>query len=53
MVPDLTAPMSDLGPHFLSQRLVKHFSRQQKQTTFDVIGTSRVRNGNKNLVLFQ
>ena len=34
MDPDQTAPIG----HFLLERLLKHFSRQQKQTTFVVIG---------------
>ena len=29
---------SDLGPHCLSKRLLKHFSRQEKQETFVAIG---------------
>ena len=43
-----TAPMqsdheqSDLGPHSLPLRLLKHFSRREKQTTFVAIGTLRV-----------
>ena len=31
-----------MGPHCLSQRLLKHFSRREKQTTFDAIGALRV-----------
>ena len=37
MAPDQT----DLGLHCLLERLLKHFSRQQKQTTFVVIGVLR------------
>ena len=37
MAPDQT----DLGLHSLLERLLKHFSRQQKQTTFVVIGILR------------
>ena len=33
---------SDLGLHCLLERLLKHFSRRQKQTTFFVIGVLRV-----------
>ena len=33
---------SDLGLHCLTKRLLKHFNRRQKQTTF-VIGTLRVK----------
>ena len=33
---------SDLGQHCLLERLLKHFSRRQKQTTFVVIGVLRV-----------
>ena len=42
--PDQTAPteQSDLGRHFLSKRLLKHFSRRKKQTTFVVIAAFRV-----------
>ena len=35
---------TDMGPHCLSKRLLKKFSRQQKQTTFVVIGPLRVIN---------
>ena len=42
MNPDQTAPMSDLGPHCLTKRLLKHFCRQQKQTTLGVIDALRV-----------
>ena len=38
--PDQTAP--DLGPNCLSKRLLKHFSRREKQTTFVAIGALRV-----------
>ena len=41
MDPDQTAP-NDLGLHCLLKRLLKHFSRRQKQTTFVVIGVLRV-----------
>ena len=34
--------LSDLGLHCLLVRLLKHFSRRQKQTTFVVIGVLRV-----------
>ena len=34
---------SDLGLHCLLERLLKHFSRRQKQTTFVVIGDLRVK----------
>ena len=45
MDPEQTAPIkqSDLGPHCLPMRLVKHFSRQEKQTTFVAIGALRVK----------
>ena len=33
----------DLGAHCLAKRLLKHFSRRQKQTTFVVIGALRVK----------
>ena len=33
---------SDLGPHCLPSRLLKHFSRREKQTTFVAIGALRV-----------
>ena len=35
---------SDLGLHCLSERLLKHFGRQHKQTTFVEIGTLKVKN---------
>ena len=41
MDPEQTAPISeqsDLSPHCLQKRLLKHFSRQEKQTTFVAIG---------------
>ena len=44
--PEQTAPIkeqSDLGPHCLPWRLLKHFSRREKQTTFVAIGTLRVK----------
>ena len=47
MDPDQTAPIweqSDLGLHCLLERLLEHFSRRQKQTTFVVIGVLRVKN---------
>ena len=31
-----------MGPHCLSKRLLIHFSRREKQTTFVVIGALRV-----------
>ena len=34
---------SGLGPHCLPERLLKHFSRRDKQTTFVVIDTLRVK----------
>ena len=40
--PEQTAPIgavSDLGPHCLPKRLLYHFSRQEKQTTFVAIDT--------------
>ena len=40
MDPDLE---SDLGLHCLSERLLKHFSRRQKQTSFVVIVIIRVK----------
>ena len=45
MDPEQTAPMgqSDLGPHCLPWGLLKHFSRQEKQTTFVAIGPLRVK----------
>ena len=44
MDPEQTAPMeqSVLGPHCLLKRLLKHFNRREKQTTFVVIGAFRV-----------
>ena len=44
MDPDQTASkqQSDLGLHCLTERVLKHFSRQQKGTTFVVIGALRV-----------
>ena len=41
MDPEQTAP--DLGPHCLPWRLLKHFSRREKQTTFVAIGALRVK----------
>ena len=41
MDPDQTA-QSDLGPHCLPYRLLKHFNRRKKQTTFVAIGALRV-----------
>ena len=43
--PDQTAPIgqSDLSLHCLTKRLLKHFRIRQKQTTFVVIGTLRVK----------
>ena len=38
----LLQEQSDLGLECLTKKLLKHFSRQQKQMTFDVIGTFRV-----------
>ena len=40
MDPDQATPIgqSDLGLHCLLERLLKDFSRRQKQTTFVVIG---------------
>ena len=34
---------SDLGPYCLPLRLLKHFVRREKQTTFVVIGALRVK----------
>ena len=34
---------SYLGPHCLSKRLLKHFSRREEQTTFVAIGALRVK----------
>ena len=34
---------SNLGPHCLPQRLLKHFSRREKQTTFVAIGALRAK----------
>ena len=34
---------ADLGPHCLSLRFLKHFSRREKQTTFVAIGALRVK----------
>ena len=39
--PDQTA-QSDLGPHCLSKRLLKHFRRREKQANFVAIGALRV-----------
>ena len=33
-----------MGPHCLPERLLKHFSRREKQTTFVAIGALRVKN---------
>ena len=44
--PDQTAHKSDLDPQRLPERLLKHFSRREKQTTFAVIDALRV-NSNK------
>ena len=43
--PEQTAPIeqSELGPRFLPLRLLKHFSRREKQTTFVAIGALRVK----------
>ena len=38
----LLQEQSNLGPHCLTKRLLKQFSRRQKQTTFVVIGVQRV-----------
>ena len=38
--PDQTAP---IGIHCLTKKLLKHFSRQQKQTSLVVIGALRVK----------
>ena len=50
MDPEQTAPIyeqSDLGPqwtpHCLPKRLLKHFSRREKQTTYVGIGALRVK----------
>ena len=45
MDPDHTAPkeQSDLGLHCMMERLLKQFSRRQKQRTFVVIGVLRVK----------
>ena len=44
MDPEQTAPIqSNLGSHCLPYRLIKHFSRREKQTTFVVIGAVRVK----------
>ena len=44
MDPGQTAPQeqSDLNLHCLLERLLKHFSRRQKQTNFVVIGALRL-----------
>ena len=34
---------SDLGPHCLPKRLLKHYSRREKQTIFVVIGALRMK----------
>ena len=49
MDPEQTAPeQSDLGPHCLPKRLLKHFSRREKQTTFVAFGALRVKyNGHR------
>ena len=44
MDPDQQQEQSDLGPHCLTKSLLEHFSRQQKQVTFVVIGTLTVSN---------
>ena len=38
--PDQTAPI-DLGLHCLLERLLKHLSRRQKETTFVMVGVLR------------
>ena len=35
---------TDLGPHCLPERLLKHFSRQEKADDFVAIGTLRANN---------
>ena len=43
-LPNITDELSiDLGPHCLPQRLLNRFSRREKQTTFVVIGTLRIK----------
>ena len=52
-------PEQTLGPHCLQQRLLKHFIRGEKQTTFVAIGALRVsimltikgKNGKLNLLI--
>ena len=44
----LLQEQSDLGPHCLTKRLLKHFRRQQKQMTFVVIGVLRGNRVNPN-----
>ena len=41
----LLMEQSDLDLHCLLKRLLKHFSRQQKQMTFVVIGAFRDKQG--------
>ena len=49
MDPEQTAP--DLGSHCLPKRLLKHFSRREKQTTFVAIGALRVNPFNPSHIL--
>ena len=41
-----------MGLHCLLEKLLKHFSRRQKQTTFVVIGVLRVKCINLRLIEF-
>ena len=41
VVLEQTAPIAPMGPHCLPLRLLKHFSRLEKQTTFVAIGALR------------
>ena len=41
---DLETEQSDIGLHCLTKRFLKHFSSQQRQMTFVLIGTLWVNN---------
>ena len=45
LLPNITVELkqSVMGPRYLPKRLLKHFSRREKRTTFVVIGALRVK----------
>ena len=43
---------SDLGPHCLPLKLLKHFSRREKQTSFVAIGALRVKRLSRTVCYF-